>query len=290
MTILDETVYFVESLGNQSDSTMTITNGTLQVPGAALYYEVRGAGPLLALHAAPMDAAAFAPLAELLASEFTVLTSDPRGINRSRVHDEDRDVSPDERADDLAALISRVGVGPVTVLGSSGGAVSALALAQRRPDLVATVVAHEPPLVELLPDRALLRRRTEAMVQQYIAGDRIGGWREFLDIANIAMPGEVFDDVFGSAPEGRAADDERFSFEHMELATSSWLPDVDALRRGTTRIVIGIGEDSAGELCDRASRALADALGLTPVGFPGGHIGFVEDADTFADRLREVLA
>src|SRR5215472_12609899 len=63
------------------------TARTLEVPGARLYYEVRGQGPLVVLAGAPMDAGPFGPLAELLAADYTVLTTDPRGINRSPVDD-----------------------------------------------------------------------------------------------------------------------------------------------------------------------------------------------------------
>ena len=63
--------------------TTLTTATTLDVPGARLHYELRGTGPLIALVAAPMDATAFAPLADLLATDHTVLTTDPRGINRS---------------------------------------------------------------------------------------------------------------------------------------------------------------------------------------------------------------
>ena len=59
-------------------------NNTLVVPEAELYYEVRGTGPLLVLVGAPMDAGWFAPLADLLADDYTVLTTDPRGVKRSR--------------------------------------------------------------------------------------------------------------------------------------------------------------------------------------------------------------
>ncbi|ASU82594.1 hypothetical protein CDO52_07160 [Nocardiopsis gilva YIM 90087] len=61
------------------------------------------------------------------------------------------------------------------------------------------------------------------------------------------------------------------------------------MRDAATRIVVGIGEDSTGQLCDRTSRALAAALGSAPVFFPGGHVGFTEQPDTFAARLREFL-
>ena len=130
------------------------TARTLEVPGARLYYEVRGQGPLVVLVGAPMDARSFGPLAELLAGDYTVLTTDPRGINRSPVDDPGQDSTPEMRADDLSRLVAWVDAGPAVVLGSSGGAVSALALVQAHPGQVRAVVAHEPPLIELLPDRA----------------------------------------------------------------------------------------------------------------------------------------
>jgi pimeloyl-ACP methyl ester carboxylesterase len=86
-------------------STVLSTARTLQVPDGRLYYEVRGQGPLVVLHAAPMDAASFAPLADLLATDHTVLTPDPRGINRSTLDDPDRDSTPQLRADDLSRLL-----------------------------------------------------------------------------------------------------------------------------------------------------------------------------------------
>jgi pimeloyl-ACP methyl ester carboxylesterase len=264
--------------------------GTLGVPGARLYYEVRGSGPLVALVAAPMDATSFAPLADLLATDHTVLTTDPRGINRSRVDDPDRDVMPADRADDVARLIAHLDAGPAAVLGSSGGAVTVLALAAARPELVATVVAHEPPLQPLLPDREELFRRTDEMIATYLAGDVRGAWRAFLEVANIAMPDEVFEAVFGGPREGRAAADERFQFEHMLRGTTRWEPDLARLTWVPARVVVGIGQDSAGELCDRASRALAAALGTEPAMFPGGHVGFADDPAAFARRLRAVLA
>ena len=66
-------------------------------------------------------------------------------------------------------------------------------------------------------------------------------------------------------------------------------PDLTSLRAATTRIVVGIGDESDGQLCDRTSTALAAALGIEPTMFPGGHIGFVEDPDRFANRLHAVL-
>ncbi|MYW02459.1 alpha/beta hydrolase [Streptomyces sp. SID3343] len=267
-----------------------VTVGTLEVPGARLHYEVRGQGPLVVLVGAPMDAAAFAPLADLLAADHTVLTTDPRGINRSSVDDRDRDSTPHLRADDLSRLLVHLDAGPAVVVGSSGGAVTALALAQARPDLVGTVVAHEPPVVHLLEDREQVHAQADDVIATYLAGDVMGAWRKFLADADIVLPDDVMEMMFGGERDPQVVADEAFWFAHEMRPTTHWRPDLAVLRSTTTRVVVGIGENSAGQSCDRTSRALAAVLGLEPRSFPGDHTGFVDDAEGFAARLRAVLA
>lgn len=236
-----------------------------------------------------MDARSFEPLADILAADYTVVTSDPRGIARSTVEDRLAPSTPEQRADDLARLIEHVGNGPAMVFGSSGGAVSALALAASRPTLLSGVIAHEPPLAALVQDTEPLRTQTEEMIATYRAGDRRGYWTRFLQIADIEMPDEVFDMVFGDEPTGRDAEDERFGVEQMELSTTFWEPPLEALRTSGVPTVVGIGADSAGQLCDRTARALARALGIQPTMFPGDHVGFTANPQAFATALRETL-
>jgi pimeloyl-ACP methyl ester carboxylesterase len=269
----------------------TVTAGTLGVPGARLHYEVRGTGPLLVLVGAPMGADAFAPLAGLLAGDHTVLTTDPRGVGRSPVDDPEQDSTPELRADDLSRLIAHLGAGPAVALGSSGGAVTVLALAQTHPEQVTTVVAHEPPLQELVDDRDRLRAGTERIIATYLAEGSAAAWREFMAVGDIVVPE---DDAHTAPPpelerDDQAVADERHFFLHELRGTTSWRPDLSVLRAVPTRVVVGIGESSAGELCDRTSRALATRLSLEPTMFPGSHIGFLEDPVAFAARLREVV-
>lgn len=270
-------------------TSVSVTTGTLDVPGARLHYEVRGTGPLIALVGAPMDAASFAPLADLLAVDHTVLTTDPRGINRSPLDDPEQDSTPELRADDLARLIGRLDLGPAAVLGSSGGAVTALALAGSHPDRVHTVVAHEPPLVELLDDREHLHAGTDDIIATRLRGDVTGAWTKFLAQAGIVLPDGVIETMFGAERGPREEADELRWFAHELRPTTRWSPDLAALRTAATRIIVGIGEASTGQLCDRTSRALAGALGGEPVLFPGDHTGFVDDPAGFTTRLREVL-
>ena len=263
--------------------------GSLPTAGASVYYEVRGDGPPLVLVGCPMDATAFATLADRLAVDHTVITTDPRGINRSTVDDPDADVTPGTLAEDLAALLQHLDLGPAAVFGSSGGAVTALALAQARPDLVHTVVAHEPPLNELLDDRDERRASVDSIIALYLSGDKPGAWAKFFTDANIMFPDGAPPTMGHGEPDPQAIADELFFFAHTLRPTSHWTPNVSALRQDSPRIIVGVGEASTGQLCARTSSALAAALHTAPFEFPGDHVGFLFAPDQFAVRLRAVL-
>lgn len=261
-------------------------NNTLVVPEAELYYEVRGSGPLLVLVGAPMDADSFAPLADLLANDYTVLTTDPRGIRRSTLNPGGTS-RPEQRADDLARLIRYVDAGPAVVLGSSGGAVTVLALAQEHLDVVRAVIAHEPPLDRLVEDGDELLAKSEKLMADYLAGDVVGAWQQFFRLANLGVPDQVVEMMFSGQRDPQQVASEQFWFSHEMRETITWTPDLDKLR--TANVIVGIGEESTGQLCDRTSTALADQLGIEPTHFPGGHTGFADQPEQFAKALRAQL-
>ncbi|MEV1292271.1 alpha/beta hydrolase [Pseudonocardia sp. NPDC049635] len=289
-----------------AESAGTLVDAVLDVAGARIHFDVRGTGPLLVLVGSPMGADGFAASAALLAADHTVVTFDPRGTGRSPVDDVDADSPVPVRAADLAALVEHLGRGPATLVGSSGGAVVSLALMQTRPELVRAVVAHEPPLQELLPDAAARRETTDEMVRRYHEQGPAAAWALFMEAANLPAggpdgPGDPTADGPGDAgatglpgaddPDpGRERQDadERHFFLHEMRETVRWSPDLDILRG--RRVAVGIGEDSDGQLCDLTSRALATGLGITPERFPGGHVGFMEQPEAFDARLRDVLA
>src|SRR5215469_13380346 len=114
---------------------------TLQVPGASLYYEVRGSGPvLLMIPGGPDDAGWFAALADLLAEQYTVVTYDCRGNSRSAMDGSWEDLTVGLFADDANRLLDAVSSRPADVLGSSGGATYGLDLVARYPRRVRTLV------------------------------------------------------------------------------------------------------------------------------------------------------
>lgn len=162
-----------------------------------------------------------------------------------------------------------------------------LALLQSTPELVSLAVAHEPPLAELLDDRLPVRARRKDIVATF-REDEIAGIRKFFSYAALELPEDRFQQMFGNRTPADIANDRCFYLHELE-GTSGRQPDPHALRAVRDRLVIGIGEASAGVFCDRTSRALGAELGVEPTLFPGGHVGFVENPAVFAARLREVV-
>ena len=280
---------------------------TLETPDAVLVYDVHGplptrdGRPPLFLVAAPMDASGFGSLAAHFPDR-TVVTYDPRGLGRSSREDGRTEHTPQQNADDLHSIIEAV-TGPVEMFASSGGAVSALALVAAHPGDVTVLVAHEPPLLALLPDadRAFAAERS---VQTTYAEKGWGhGMAAF--IALTSWTGEFTDDRAATpAPDpasfGLPVDDDGSRDDPLlsgaSNAITAYRPDVAALAAAPTRVVVAVGVQSQGLLTGRTAEATAAALGQEVTVFPGDHGGFLGgefgqhgEPEAFAARLREVL-
>jgi clorobiocin biosynthesis protein CloN7 len=259
----------------------------MDVPGARLHYEVHGGGPVLMLVGHPMGVSGFAAIAPLLAEDYTVVTYDPRGFGRSTIDDPDQDAEPDLLADDVRRVLEAVGDGPAHVFGSSGGAVTGLALAARFPGHVRTLVAHEAPLALLLPDAEQARAGIHDVYDTYRNSGIGAGWQRFAAFTGMNMIPQP-----NAAPEppspGAVAMSERF-FRHGLLPIALYRLDFAALEAAPTRVVAAGGTASKGEFPERTAAALADRLGSPLVEFPGGHTGFVSDPEDFAAVLRRAL-
>ena len=283
------------------------TTHTLEVPGALLTYDVRpgdsNTAPILVLIGSPMGAGGFGTLARHF-TDRTVVTYDPRGVERSKKADDTSNSTPDQHADDLHRLISKLGAGPVEMFASSGGAVNALALVAKHPEQVSTLVAHEPPAAQVLPDREHALAACADIHETYLRAGMGPAMAKF--IAIVSYEGPIGPDYAGRpAPDPRtfglpAQDDgsrnDPLLMQNMVSCTHYQL-DFKALKGASTRIVIAVGADGASTLANRAGVAVAARLGKTPVIFPGNHGGFLGgeygqqgDPDAFAATLREVLA
>ena len=285
-----------------------MTTNTLETGGASIVYDVRGelppadGRPPLVLIGQPMDASGFGALSSHL-TDRTVVTYDPRGLGRSTRSDGRTDNSPTVQAEDVHALIDALDAGPVDLFASSGGAVTALALVSAYPDDVVTLVAHEPPIITVLPDAEAAERAQAGFNAVYNEKGRGAGMAAF--IAMSSWQGEYTDEYFAQpAPDpaafGMPAEDDG-SRDDPLLSDNSWAitayePDADALAAAPTRIVIAVGEESAGTFTARTAEATAALLGQEATVFPshhggfmGGEFGYAGQPEAFAKRLREVL-
>jgi pimeloyl-ACP methyl ester carboxylesterase len=274
---------------------------TLELPGATLTYDVREAEcestePVLLMIGSPMDASGFTTLAGHF-PERTVVTYDPRGVGRSRRADGVTGATPDEHAEDLHRLISELDAGPVDIFASSGGAVNALALLARHPEGVCTLVAHEPPLATVLPDREEALAVTEDIHETYERDGLGPAMAKFISFTSVRgpTPPDFPNHAPNPADVGLPTEDD-CSRDHPLLGphmvyVSRYEPDFDSLRGASTRIVIAGGAESEGTFPYRAALAVAERLGTEAVIFPSHHGGFGQqgDPDAFAATLRRVL-
>ncbi|MDX2920302.1 alpha/beta fold hydrolase [Streptomyces globisporus] len=281
---------------------------TLTRAGADLVYDVRGplptadGRPPLFLIGHPMDASGFAALAARFPDR-TVVTFDPRGLGRSTCEDGQVDHTPETLADDVHAVITKLGAGPVEMFASSGGAVTALALVARHPDDVTTLVAHEPPLIAITPDGPAAVRARAGVRDAYEKRGWGAGMAAF--VAMTSWEGEFTDAYFAQpAPDpaafGMPTEDDG-SRDDPLLSERSWAvsdhrPDVEAITAAPTRVVVAVGEESRAVQTGRTSEAAAELLGQRVTVFPSHHGGFLDGEfgypgkpDEFAARLREVL-
>jgi pimeloyl-ACP methyl ester carboxylesterase len=280
----------------------------LETGEADIAYDVRGplptadGRPQLLMIAQPMDASGFGALASHFPDR-TVVTYDPRGLGRSIRKDGRVDHAPAVQADDVHAVIEALGAGPVEMFASSGGAVTALALVAAHPGDVTTLVAHEPPLIPVLPDAAAAERARAGVRDAYEAKGSNAGMAAF--IAMTSWQGEFTDEYFSQpAPDpaqfGMPSEDDGSRDDPLlsdrSWAVSSYRPDVDALAAAPTRVVIAVGEESLNVFTGRSALATAELLGQEATVFPshhggflGGEFGYAGRPEDFARKLREVL-
>ncbi|MGY2009439.1 alpha/beta fold hydrolase [Nocardia gipuzkoensis] len=268
---------------------------TVKVPGATLYYEVSGAGPvLLLLPGSGGDAAVFDPVVEPLAEHFTVVAVDPRGYSRSVLDPgPPADIEVEVQSEDAHLLLEHLTPEgeEAYVFGGSGGAVVALDLLARHPRRLRLVIAHEPPSFGVLPDAAEHKAFVEEVCALFATEGLAAAGARFLEgiDGGVDMP-----DPAGLSPRA-AAMIERLhanaprSMAHELRPITSYLPNVAALASVTDRLVLGAGRDSKGKLPHRPAEALAAQLNIPLTEFPGGHSGFTDAPAEFAQQLLELL-
>ena len=279
---------------------------TLAGDGVTLTYDVRpgdASRPVLLAIGSPMGAGGFATLASHF-TDRTVVTYDPRGVERSVKDDPSTPSTPEQHADDVHRIIAELGIAPVELFASSGGAVNALALVAAHPEDVRTLVAHEPPLAALVPDREGALAASKAVGDAYQRDGFGAGMARFIAVVSHQGPFTVDEAaapgpdpaMFGLPTEDDGNRTDPLLFQNI-VSCTHYEPDIEALKAAPTRIVPAVGVESEGQLAHRGGLALAQRLGVEAERFPSDHGGFLGgeygqagDPDAFAAKLREVLA
>jgi pimeloyl-ACP methyl ester carboxylesterase len=277
-------------VGTASASADGVRGHVLEVPGAALYYETHGRGPLLLMIAGAAGTGdGFRKVARYLAVRYTVVLYDRRGFSRSQLRgaqDYTHHLATD--ADDARRLVEHLSRKPSFVFGSSDGAMVALEMLTRYPSRVRRLVPYEPPAVTLLPDGRAWLDFYSGLYDLYRRSGTAPAQRRF-DERNLTPS-----DRASRPPQPPNGEpilvNPTYWFERELREYPAFRLDLDALARSARRIVPAVGRESGGLPAHEATVRLARKLGRAPVMVPGGHLGYLSQPANFARRLIDVLA
>ncbi len=262
----------------------------LQVPGAELYYEVRGDGPLLILIPGSNGRGEiFGQVAGPLAERYRVVTYDRRGFSRSElVGPQDNTQRLAIEAEDARRLIEALTDKPATIFGTDSGAVIALEFLNQYPEQVQKVVSHEPLAVNLLPDAPKWQAFFEEVYQTYRQSGVPKAIHQFasgIGSADHRLMMPYIKEEKGERIWANAS----YWMEHELRQYSRLKLDPDLFTANTKKLVLAGGRDSRDQLTYQANKILAQKLGLSPVDLPGGHLGYLAYPAEFAKALIDAL-
>jgi len=263
----------------------------LEVPGAGLYYEIHGDGPLMVMIPGASGAAeGFRPVTRHWAASHTVALYDRRGFSRSVLdgpQDYQRRLEID--ADDVRRLVEHLGDGPTIVFGASSGAVVALELLARHPGVVHTLVPFEPPAVKQLPDGKRWLDFFRVVYDIYRRDGIAPALKMFREHAFAESDRQAMVNAM-DVTNNQTLANARYWFEHELRQYPAADLNLDALAAHADRIVLAVGRESAGYPCHDVNVELGKKLNRELLTLPGGHIGCITQPSAFAAELTSALA
>lgn len=258
------------------------------------HYDVRGSGPVLLIlpggagHPMGLD-----DFTARLAERFTVVTYDHLGLAHGRLGKPVEEQRVEWWSDGAARVLDAVlpEGESAYVFGTSAGAVPTLDLATRHPDRLRHVVAHEPPVVGVLPDAERQRAMFADVYDTYrrhglaaAAARMTAGLEE-----RPAAPPEPDTKAQPLSSTDELANPMALMLTRVLVPFTSYDPDLTALSSAPPRLTLAAGIDSVDQLLYRTATILARRTGNALRQFPGGHLGGLTHSAEFAARLTETL-
>jgi pimeloyl-ACP methyl ester carboxylesterase len=240
---------------------------------------------LLLIMGATGDAGHFAAVADQLAEDFTVLTYDRRGNSRSTRPAGWATTTVEEQADDAAGLLRRLELAPAAVFGTSSGAICALSLLIRRPELVRAAILHDPPMLSVIEQGDDVLAAIAELIE---AGVAVGGpptglerfWRFVAGDANWeALDPDLRERMLGNAE----------TFLNVERTLESYRPDDATLAAIAVPVQVLLSKESPPFLAGIADW-LASRLGVEVSSTPGTHTPYQDHPRALAEAIRSFLA
>jgi pimeloyl-ACP methyl ester carboxylesterase len=259
---------------------------TADVNGIELYHELRGAGPpLLLIMGASGDGGVFDRFADLLAEEFTVVTYDRRGNGRSPRPVGWETTSPEEQADDAAALLDALGFAPAAVFGTSSGGIFTLAMLIRRPDAVRAALLHEPALFTLFDDPEAARSTvTETVSAGMEAGGPPAAFERFIRL----VAGDANWEQLNPSVRKRILASAGTYFGNEIGTFDTYLPDHEDLAKISAPVHLLVSDDSLPYFAQAAGR-LATRLHVDITRVPGTHFSYLDHPTQLAQTVSALL-
>lgn len=277
-----------ENLTPNTTEELRMRTGRVETESDELYYEVRGRGePLLMIHGGIVDASSFRAAAELLAADYTVITYDRRGYSRSTRRDP-QNFEVGQQARDAVAILHATGHASALIVGNSGGAIVGLEMAKSQPHAVAALVAHEPPVMRVLPnaDQLLAEYATISHAAWTEGPDRA---MQLFSALN-PMP-RTESDAAALLPEdmARIRGNIEFFVRYEMPPFAIYKPDVATIAWNGVPVALGVGELSREQSYGQTAPIVAEQLGCPLIIFPGHHTSFLGLSAAWAAVLREAF-
>lgn len=273
----------------------------LKLEGATLRYHQVGEGPvLICIPGANGTGDIFMPLAQQLKDNFTVVAVDRRGYGESELTEPlpESAADPDNRyrvkrdAQDIAELAKSLSDEPVYVLGSSSGAIVAMHVLKDHSDIIKRIAFHEPPINTFLPDASYWQDKNAEIIDIALNEGMPQAMKLFGETLKISQLDQEY--MSKPAQSGNDAESKKifeqmkgwFKYEIRQYTESDIT--IEDLAQYKDIITLLNGTDSKGSFPQEVNFFISESTGIDIVDIPGGHLGYVQKPEGFAEVLLKI--